>query len=147
MTYWLLVERLENWEVDRMEGFRRFGLPEKKKRWADEMKTGDKLIFYVSSGMSRFADVREVIKEGTFRLGASGAYDTAFPLFIATKPILTLDIEKWVAIQNLTRKLSFTAGMKDWRQVMRTSMRRLNHEDVAVILDAMNRSANAVIIR
>ena len=60
-------------------------------RFADEMKAGDTLIFYVSSGMSQFADVREVTKEGTFKLGVGGRYDTAFPIFIATKPVLTLE--------------------------------------------------------
>jgi hypothetical protein len=143
VTYWLLVERLENWETDRKEGFLRFGLPAQKQRLADEMKKGDTLIFYVSSAMSRFADVREVTKEGTFKLGVGGKYDTAFPLFIATKPILTLDLADWVPIHSLLDKLSITANKPDWRQVMRTSLRRINDTDANISIRAMKHAATA----
>jgi predicted RNA-binding protein len=141
MTYWLLVERLENWEVDRKEGFRRFGLPANKKQLASEMKKGDKLIFYVSSGLSKFADIREASEEGTFDLGVRGGYDTAFPISISTKPLLTLDLAQWVPIHDLISKISITATHKDWRQVMRTSLRRISDEDAEVIIDAMKQAA------
>jgi predicted RNA-binding protein len=69
MAHWLLVERLDNWNVDKKEGFRRFGLSDKKKTLADRIKKGDTLIFYISSGISKFSDVREAIADGTARLG------------------------------------------------------------------------------
>lgn len=143
MSYWLLVERIENWETDRKEGFRRFGLPAKKQRLADEMKAGDTLIFYVSSGMSQFADVREVTKEGTFKLGVGGRYDTAFPIFIATKPVLTLELANWVKIHGLLDKLAITANKRDWRQVMRTSLRRITDNDAEIIIHAIKQAAKA----
>jgi predicted RNA-binding protein len=141
MTHWLLVERLENWEVDRKEGFRRFGLPARKQRLAEQMRKGDKLIFYVSSGLSQFADIREVSEDGVFALGTGGGYDTAFPLFIATTPRLTLDPDKWVPIRDLIPKLSITSSKNDWRQVMRTSLREISDEDAEIIIDAMNQAA------
>ena len=110
MTYWLLVERFENWKVDCWEGFYRFGLQDQKKRLADQMRKGDQLVFYVSGGVSKFSDIRELTAEGTFKLGVDRAYDTAFALSIATKPSLTLSFDRWVPIKDLVTRLSFTAN-------------------------------------
>src|SRR5258708_32352278 len=97
------------------------------------MKAGDTLIFYVSSGMSQFADVREVTKEGTFKLGVGGRYDTAFPIFIATKPALTLELANWVKIHGLLDKLAITASKRAWRQVRRTSLDKIAASDSEII--------------
>jgi predicted RNA-binding protein len=143
MSYWLLVERLENWEVDKKEGFCRFGIPNQRRGLADQMKSGDKLVFYVSGGISKFSDIRELTADGTFKLGTSGAYDTAFPLSIATKPSLTLNFDRWVPIKDLLTQLSFTADKSDWRLSMRTTVRRLTDDDAKVIIEAMNSAAKA----
>ena len=137
MTHWLLVERLENWKIDQMEGFRRFGLPEVKRTLAQQVEKGDTLIFYVSSGISRFSDIREATASGTAKLGIEGDYDTPYPLSISTRPILTLERHIWVPLHGLVSSLSLTSGKADWRQVMRNSLRRLSDEDGDLILNAM----------
>jgi hypothetical protein len=141
VAYWLLVERLENWEVDKQEGFRRFGLPERKESMASEIRKGDLLIIYVSSGISRFADIREATANEPRKLAFGGDYDTAFPLAISTEPHLTLDRPNWVPIHSLIEKLSLTAGKKDWRQVMRNTLRRLPDADAVAIIEAMQHTA------
>lgn len=137
VAYWLLVERLENWEVDKREGFRRFGLPESKEVMARQIRKGDLLIAYVSSGISSFADIRKAMADEPRKLGFGGDYDTAFPLAISTAPHLTLSRSNWVPIHSLTGRLSFTAGKGDWRQIMRTALRPLADADATVIIDAM----------
>jgi hypothetical protein len=93
--------------------------------------------------MSQFADVREVTKEGTFKLGVGGRYDTAFPIFIATKPVLTLELANWVKIHGLLDKLAITANKRDWRQVMRTSLRKITDNDAEIIIHTMKHAAKA----
>lgn len=137
VAYWLLVERLVNRQIDKAEGFRRFGLSERHKALADQMKKGDILIFYVSSGISKFSDVRQTIADGTAKLGSSGDYDTAFPISISTRLQFALDRNQWVPFHDLKDKLSITAGKGEWRQIMRSSLRRLSDEDAAVIIGAM----------
>lgn len=80
MKYWLIVERYENWLVDQSEGFSRFGLPERKKPIADQIKKNDVLVVYVSSGMSALSDARLVTEDGASLLGRSGNYDMAYPI-------------------------------------------------------------------
>jgi hypothetical protein len=137
ISHWLLVERLENWNVDRSEQFRQFGLPRGKKKLGDLIKTGDLLIFYVSSGISSFADVREARADGLLKLGLEGDYDSPYPWRVMTKPVLTLPRDRWVPIKSLIADLSLTAGRPDWRQCMRTSLRRLERGDATVILESM----------
>ena len=141
MAFWLLVERLENWETDEREGFHRFGLPESKAALAAQIKTGDLLIFYVSSGISRFSDIREAVADGTRKLLHGGDYDTAFPIMLSTRPQLTLSRLSWVPIKPLIGGLSFTKGTSDWRQLMRTSLRHLNEADARLIINAMRKNA------
>ena len=44
MAVWLLVERLENWQVDEAEGFQRFGLPASAAERAKELRQGTHLF-------------------------------------------------------------------------------------------------------
>lgn len=135
---WLLVERLENWNVDAAEGFQRFGLSEYKTKLAEQIKTGDRLIVYVSSGISAFSDIRESVSDGYKRLRFGGDYDTAFPISISTRPVLTLPRQNWVPVQSLISSLAFTRDRKDWRQVMRNALRHLTDEDAEILSAALN---------
>jgi predicted RNA-binding protein len=140
-THWLLVERLDNWQIDRLGEFQQFGLPNLRRKLGKQIKRGDLLIFYVSSGISSFADVREAVEDGVSKLGIEGDYDRPYPWRVKTKPILTLPRERWVPIKPLVPSLTLTAGVKEWRQCMRTSLRRLKAADAALIMDAMRHAA------
>lgn len=137
MDHWLLVERIENWEIDKREGFQKFGIPERRRVLAGQIQKGDLLIFYISSGISMFADIREATSTGTKQLPFGGDYDTAYPLSVSTRPYLILERNRWITIRSLVDKLSFTTGKKDWRQLMRVSLRRLQKSDALLIIKAM----------
>lgn len=140
MAYWLLVERLENWRTDKEEGFRHFGIPDRKLPLASGIKTGDTLIVYVSSGVSKFTDVRRARRDGAVTLGAAGNYDMGFPVAIQTIPEFALEQAHWVPMKGLADKLSLTAGRAEWRHVMRHCLRRLTNEDGEIILAAMRKA-------
>jgi hypothetical protein len=135
-----MVERLDNWLVDKHEGFRRFGIPAKKASLAKQVARGDKLIFYISSGMSQFSDIREATADGVTNLGAGGAYDTGYPLSLSTKPIITLEQDRWVPLKDLAEDLSITRGKKDFRFVVRASIRRLSEDDGSRIVSAVRKA-------
>lgn len=139
-TYWLLVERLENWNRDKRDGFKQFGIPGRKEKLARSIKKGDLLFFYVSSGRSSFADIREASESGIGKLPLGGEYDTPFPWCVHTRPVLTLPPEAWVSIKMLIPRLSLMRGKKDWRQLMRCSLRKLDAADAACIMRAMQKA-------
>lgn len=140
-NYWLLIERIENWRIDQTEGFRGFGIPERKRKVAEKIKKDDLLIFYVSSGISALADVRKATEDGVFTLRYGGGYDVAYPFCIRTRPYLTLERSDWVSFKALVPRLSLTKDKSDWRQMMRNSILPVNPEDAELMIDRM-RSAS-----
>lgn len=140
MPNWLIVERVENNQIDREEGLARFGIPSRKASLAGEIKRGDLLITYISSGLGLLAEVRRATKSGVQLLGRGGNYDTAYPLAISTEPLIVLPRERWIPLKRLSESLRFTAG-RDWRSLVRVSLRRLTDQDAAIIIDAIRSEA------
>jgi predicted RNA-binding protein len=142
VTYWLLVERLENWQIDQRESFRRFGIPARKAKVASGIRRGDLLIFYISSSISAFSDVREAIADGTQTLRFGGDYDTPYPISVGTKPRITLPRERWIPLKQIASRVKFIGGKADWRQAMRNSVRRLDPEDGRLIVELIAGAAS-----
>lgn len=135
-NYWLIVERPENWEIDKNDNFIHFGLSERRKKLGNQVKMEDFLISYISGGISAFADIRRVIANGTHRLRGS-SYDTGFPICLKTEPYLILPRNKWIPIKELLDKLSLLNEAKDWRQTVRGSIKKLSQSDSSIIINAM----------
>jgi hypothetical protein len=81
---WMIVERVENWEVDEANKFSFFGLPKRYRRLAGEIAKGDLVFTYVSSGRSAFADIRKVRDDGLRQLRVQ-SYDAAFAFCFSTE--------------------------------------------------------------
>lgn len=143
MQSWLLVERIENWRIDKAEGFTRFGLPARREKMAADIRKGDLLFFYVSSGRSKFSNIRRATHDGYTRLRHGGDYDTAFPIAIQTEPVLTLPESAWLPFKEVMDRLTFTKG-RDWRQIMRSSLRKLGEQDSNLIREGMEAQVKSV---
>jgi hypothetical protein len=143
MAVWILVERLENWLVDEAEGFGRFGLSATAAKRAGEIRKGDQLIFYVSSGISALVDIREAIADGVERLRFGGDYDTAYPVAVRTKPVLILPRDKWLPMRDVAPYLPMFHG-KDWRWSMQFTLRKLSDQDSAILIEQMRAQAESI---
>ena len=144
MRYWVIVERYENYLVDRTQNFRIFGIPQSKLNLATKMLAEDKIITCVSSGKSCFSDIREVTSNDVEALGIRGNYDTAFPYAISTRPICVLPEQKWIPLRDVLDDLSFLY-YGNWRQTFRTSLREIPERDakylISLILDRFQDAA------
>lgn len=137
MTHWLIVESFENWRTDKANGFRSFGLPERKLAMARQIKAGDQLITYVS-GRGGFSDVRRVIGGVSTKPKGSDDYDRAFSLTLPTEPLVVLEPERWIKAGDLHGELGLSSNPKAWPQFFRTSLRPLNESQASVLLSRMN---------
>lgn len=126
-NYWLIVERYDNWIVDRKENFVRFGLPERKRTTAGKIKPSDLLVVYVS-GKSCFSDIRRVLSPAIITLRFGGSYDAAFSFALSTESFVAPAEENWVPVKELAERLSFLSPT-DWRQSFRTSLRSIPEAD------------------
>ena len=81
---WLIIERFENWEVDRTKNFAFFGLPERSRKTAAEIAEGDLVFSYVSSGRSAFSDIRVVKQTGLQKMKIQ-SYDDNFAFYFSDR--------------------------------------------------------------
>lgn len=144
MTTWMIVERLENWQSDKTNGFKYLGLEERHVGRARNMTAGDELVIYIASRVSAFADLRTVVDgkivESKRLFNRLSTYDTPYPYAIETAPKLTLPPDQWVSIKPLLSQLEFI-GDGNWRLALRTAIRRLSPEDAVKITTAMRQAA------
>jgi hypothetical protein len=141
--HWLIVERPENWKADQKNGFSFFGLPPRYRQVASEIKKGDKVYCYVSTGVSSFSDIRVVVDEGvkeTKEDSFHDIYDRTFAYYFTTSPVLILPRKDWVPLKQLISMLELTKSRTpaSCRAVFQTSIRKLSPEDAALITSAMN---------
>lgn len=135
--YYLIVERYENWVIDENNNFRSFGFSEYFMPSFSRMDAGDFLIFYVSSGISSFSDVR-TIESNKIISPKQKIYDEPYPYAIKTNPYLTLDREKWIKAKSIVHKLNFLNGKHDIRQCFRNTYRKLDDEDGGFLVKYMS---------
>lgn len=140
-NYWIIVERYENWRVDKSENFKQFGIPEKKLSLAKRIRPEDILLTYISGGKRAFSDMRQVGSPPIIALKQGGPYDAAFSQAISTGPLLILPQDRWVPIRTILSELSFLSG-KNWGQVFRTSLKAVPPADGAVIERALRGAAS-----
>lgn len=143
-TYWLVVERYENWISDRQNGFCRYGIPHRLRNLASKVKRGDRLITYVSSRHSAFADIRCVTSDELQKINGLQFYDDPFQYSIQTKPILTLEQDAWVKVKPHLAELNFTREHKSWGVVFYTALRKLDLVDGKYIEDLISRSISSI---
>lgn len=128
MAYWVIVETPENWEFDKANKFRYFGLPEYKKNIVGKLRVGDLLVTYVTK-VSCFADLREVVSTELLPLKGVRGYDSLFPFAIQTRPLIALPRDKWLKTADIKDKLEMTMHLSNWAIVFRQSTRQLSGKD------------------
>lgn len=141
--YWLIVERAENWSVDKSNSFTFFGIGDRHLKSASKIAAGDILISYISSGISKFADVRQAEKAGTHKIRRDVGYDSPFSQYIITKSLVVLQKKNWLPISEVIKDLEFTRSASDWRQLLRISLREVSVNDGELLLGLMKSRASA----
>jgi len=125
---WLIIERIENWEVDQAAGFKYFGLSERYRTTVANIAENDLIFCYVSRGGSAFSDMRKVREAGIKPMQIQ-YYSDNFPFYIATAPLLVLPREKWVPVEAVADQLEMTRDRTHYRAMFQASIRKLSPHD------------------
>jgi hypothetical protein len=137
---WLIIERIENWEIDRAADFQYFGLSNRYRNTVANIAEKD-LVFCYVSGQSAFADVR-VVREAGLKPMKIQYYFDDFPLYIATAPLLVLPREKWIPVKEVADQLEMTRDRKDYRAMFQMSIRRLSPHDATFLNGRLEKAVN-----
>lgn len=140
--YWLLVERYENWLIDKSQGFKKLGFSDRHLANVKKIQKGDKIVIYVTK-KSGFAVVYEVVSPTYYR-DTSLIWDDIFPLRIEVKPQIVLKEDAFVPVRNVTNELSFLKDKKEnWGKCFQNPMRELNEQDYKKIVEFIQRAREA----
>ena len=140
---WLIIERLENWQVDAANSFAFFGLSDRYRNSAAQIEKGDRVYCYVSSGCSAFSDIR-IVKETGLKPLKVQSYDAAFAHYFSTSPQLVLPRAHWVPVKTIAAELDLTRDRADYRSIFQTSLRKLTEHDSELLTSRLEQALASI---
>ena len=143
MNYYMIITNKWDYVIDLENKFNIAGFPDRQKRQVEQMKPGDKIVYYVTKE-SKFCAISEVT--GKYFYSTDQVWDDFYNLYpcrINTKPLyyseakvsstgLTCKV-KGVFIKDIWDNLSFITNKNKWGSQVMGSFRKLSKEDYEVI--------------
>jgi hypothetical protein len=143
---WILTGSPENFAATREHGFRLIGMKERRRRLAEQIEPGDRLVFYLTK-VGRFAaSVRvtgELFEDRTkVWPGKPGAPDP-YPWRFVTAPEIVLDEAEWIDAEDLKDDLEHVRKWPPdhWRLAFQGQLRTVSGADAAVLLERLRAAA------
>ncbi len=137
-TTWVLTGSLENFRATREGGFRLIGAKEKRRRIAERIGLGDKIVFYVT-GVQAFGGVvrvtSEMFEDRAKVWPAKQAKVDAYPWRFQTAPVVVLDEESFVPAVELAGELEHVAKWpaEHWHLAFQGQLRSVSERDAKLL--------------
>jgi predicted RNA-binding protein len=131
---WVLTGSLDNFRATREHGFRVIGAKEGRRRMAEQITPGDRIVFYVT-GLQAFGGIVRVtgeLYEDRHKLwpGKPGKAD-AYPWRFETEPELVLDEDSFVAAEEVALDLEHVRKWpaEHWQLAFQGQLRPVSEAD------------------
>ena len=147
MKYYMIITNKWDYEIDVKTNFEVAGFPERQRAQVEQMKPGDKIVYYVTKA-SMFCAITEVTGAPFYSNKQIWAdfYDV-YPCRVPTKPLIfrnavisqtgkTCKITG-VFIKNIWDNLSFINNKNKWGSQVMGSFRKLTDKDYQIIENAL----------
>jgi hypothetical protein len=148
MVYWLDLFTGTTWEEFRKAGANVSGFRYRRRSMVERIKPGDIFLCYLT-GVMRWVGALEVI--GRSKDTSHIWKDDEFPVRLDVRPMIMLDPEKGLPMDQLKGKVSFFSGPKDagkFKGFVRGSPALFEHqEDGDLIIDLLKEAEHKPIIR
>jgi len=111
-NYWILVSSVDNWQKTVDHNFSLQGMKSRHRKKAEQMRPGDKLIYYVT-GLKAFAGITTVTStyfedhDLIWTSGNAKKADEDYPLRVLIAPDLALKPEDFVPAERLARQMIY----------------------------------------
>jgi EVE domain len=145
---WVLTGSLENFRATRDRGFRLIGAKERRRRLAEQIEPGDRIVFYVT-GVQAFGGIVRVTGEmHEDRVpvwpGKPGRPDP-YPWRFETEPVAILDEEDFVPAAGLAGELEHVQKWPadHWQLAFQGQLRTVSEADSAVLERRIGAAAGA----
>jgi hypothetical protein len=131
---WVLTGSLDNFRAAREQGFRVIGAKERRRRMAEQIAPGDRIVFYVT-GVQAFGAIVRVtgeLYEGRERIwpGKPGKADP-YPWRFETEPEVVLDEDEFVPAVEVVGELQHAAKWpaENWTLAFQGQLRTVSEAD------------------
>ena len=145
---WVLTGSLENFHATREHGFRVIGAKERRRRLAEQIEPGDRIVFYVT-GVQAFGAIVRVtgeMYEDRQKLwpGKPGKAD-AYPWRFETDPELVLDEDSFVPAEDVAPELEHVRKWpaEHWRLAFQGQLRTVSAADAELLERRIREAAPA----
>ncbi|MFI5200941.1 MAG: hypothetical protein ACHQNE_00960 [Candidatus Kapaibacterium sp.] len=142
MNYWLDLFTGTTWDEFIRSGSRISGFRPSQSKMVQKIKPGDVLLCYLT-GVSRWVGALRVIKQSTDKSKIWSSED--FPARLEVEPLITLDAQYGLLMDDLEGKVSFFEGPKQkgkYKGVVRASPRKLDVGDDGKTIFSLLEKAN-----
>jgi hypothetical protein len=139
---WILTGSPENYAATRERGFSLIGMKERRRRQAEQMLPGDRIVLYLTRVMAFAAAIRvesELFEDRTpVWPGKPGAPDP-YPWRFRSAPELVLDEPAWLPGESVADRLEHVRKWppEHWRLAFQGQLRTVSGRDADVLLAAM----------
>jgi hypothetical protein len=145
---WVLTGSLENFRATRDRGFRLIGAKERRRRLAEQIEPGDRIVFYVT-GVQAFGGIVRVtggMHEDRTPVwpGKPGKRDP-YPWRFETEPVVILDEEEFVPGAELAGELEHVRKWPadHWQLAFQGQLRTVSDADAEVLGRRIGAAAGA----
>ncbi len=143
---WVLTGSPENYAVTHGLGLRLVGLKERRRRQAEQMEAGDRIVYYLTKRMCFAASVLitgELFEDRSpVWPGKPGRADP-YPWRLATEPELVLEEAEWLAAETLIDDLEHIRKWPrdHWKLAFQGQLRTISSADSQLLTHRMGERA------
>jgi predicted RNA-binding protein len=145
---WILTGSLENFRATRERGFRVIGAKEGRRRMAEQIEPGDRIVLYVT-GVQAFGGIVRVtgeMYEDRVKIwpGKAGKPDP-YPWRFETEPEVVLEEGEFVPAEEVAHELEHVRKWpaEHWRLAFQGQLRVVSDADAALLEGRMRQAAGS----
>lgn len=145
---WILTGSLENYAATRERGFTLIGMKERRRRQAEAMEPGDRIVLYLTKVAAFAAALRltgPMFEDRTpVWPGKPGRADP-YPWRFASEPEVVLDDDRWLPAESVRDDLEHVAKWpaEHWTLAFQGQLRTVSDQDAHVLLEALRERAHS----
>jgi len=143
-TYWIIVGSTDNFKRTAERGFTIQGIKSRHRKKAERMKSGDKIIYYLT-GIKVFAAISTITSpyfeshERIWQSGDPNKETEDYPFRIETTPDLVLDAADYVPAEGVARQMTYVSKWPaaNWTLAFQGNVHEIGQSDYDLIRDAL----------
>ncbi len=142
--HWIVVSSVDNWQRTVDRGFTIQGLKSRHRKKAEQMRPGDKIVYYVT-GIKAFAGVATITSdyfednESIWISGNAKKAGEEYPFRVRIEPDLSLAKDDFVPAEGIARKMTYASKWpaEHWTLAFQGNVHLIPEEDYALIREAI----------